>query len=117
MFPSLRGDTFLSLNKKVSKELSIGEALTTKPIESAVISFHFSPASSRPPLCTPPGAGRKTYCNRFPKNDYIPATDGGREGVWGEGGSRLGVKGRSIDAVPKDLAVSASPQPLSFTEL
>ena len=28
MFRSLRGDTFLSLSKKVSKEISIGEALT-----------------------------------------------------------------------------------------
>ena len=35
--------TFLSLNKKVTKEISIGEALTAKSIVSSSIYRHFYP--------------------------------------------------------------------------
>ena len=57
--------TFLCPNKKVTKEIVIGEALTAKPIGHAFFSFHFSPASSRPTLCTPSGTGRQSCCSRY----------------------------------------------------
>ena len=41
------GVTFLSLNKKVTKEISIGEALTAKPVAAALVNIHLTPASSR----------------------------------------------------------------------
>ena len=46
--------------------------------------------------------------------DHNQTTDGGREGVWGEGGSKLGQKCWFAAAVTKDFAVNASPQPLSL---
>ena len=35
------GGTFLSLNKKVPKEISLGEALTVKPFVTASVSYIF----------------------------------------------------------------------------
>ena len=81
----------------MTKEVSIGEALTVKPVAAALISIRLTPASSRPPLCTPSGASRKTGCGRYlflaadgyllrcfdSGTDPIRSFDGGRVGVWG----------------------------------
>ena len=98
---TLSGVTFLRPCKKVTKENGIGEALTAKPVEAAFIDSHFSPASSRPPLCTPSGACRKNGCSRISlittvqeiynrvsktkSNQTGPPTGAG----WGPGGGRL----------------------------
>ena len=98
--PLKHGQVSLSCTgKKVTKENGIGEALTAKPIGAAFITPPFSPASSRPPLCTPSGAGRQTCCRRylFGQMDISssvsvlksiptqPSTGAG----WGSGGGRL----------------------------
>ena len=100
------GVTFLQPCKKVTKEDGIGEALTAKPIGSAVCTSPFSPASSRPPLCTPSGAGRKTGISRISLSsvtanesirNYVrnylrieKSLDGGRVGVWGRAAQSWG---------------------------
>jgi len=61
----LRSGTFLSLNKKVPKEVSLGETLTVKPIGTTSITDIFYPAfkppSPKAPFRPLSAAGDKSF--------------------------------------------------------
>ena len=121
---------FLVPARKGPKESGTGEALTAKPIRTTFINHHFSPASSRPPLCTPSGACRNSFCGRNSLSPTAaeltvlgsessktmiqagPSTGAG----WGSGGGRLKV-GISVLDYPRRkerLCGQRIPQPLSL---
>ena len=98
---------FLVPARKGPKESGTGEALTAKPIRTTFINHHFSPASSRPPLCTPSGASRNIYYGHnnlsqtsavrsvrnsvSTKTDPHQCIDRGRVGVWGRAAQSRGT--------------------------
>ena len=103
-------DGRLLASRKVTKEDGIGEALTAKPIAAACIVHHNTPASSRPPLCTPPGAGRKTFSNRFSTTIRLP-TGAGR----GSGGRVAQSWGRRVGLLQQSRkTLRSTPPPSRF---
>ena len=88
------GGTFLSLNKKVPKEVSLGEALTVKSIVTAAISYHFYPAFKPPSPKTPTrplsAAGYKSFLRKL--SVFRVGENGGYRKVFQKVGKKRGDK-------------------------